>query len=228
MNEDKDELYDEAVTACQQAGRISTTLLRDTFNIGYKRAYKLKTQLESAGIFSPAIVGAGTKEEEPAEPEAPKYGCKKHTENNNLSCPLSNEELLNYGDESARLTSRQQELDDQKKSFTAQIKQEMTQNEARIDMLSQRIREKREFRDTQCERVRDYDKGTITLIRLDTGEVVSARLMTEMELAERDNLFHKQEVEAQEEVERGGEITVHAESVEEVDDFDDEECEDDL
>ncbi|HRJ43109.1 MAG TPA: DNA translocase FtsK, partial [Caldilineaceae bacterium] len=49
----RDDLFDEAVIAVQEAGRGSTTLLQRKLRIGYSRASRLVEQLEQAGILGP-------------------------------------------------------------------------------------------------------------------------------------------------------------------------------
>ncbi len=49
----RDDLFGEAVTAVQDAGRGSTTLLQRKLRIGYSRASRLVEQLEQAGILGP-------------------------------------------------------------------------------------------------------------------------------------------------------------------------------
>jgi hypothetical protein len=49
----RDDLFDEAVAAVQEAGRGSTTLLQRKLRIGYSRASRLVEQLEQAGILGP-------------------------------------------------------------------------------------------------------------------------------------------------------------------------------
>jgi len=58
----RDDLFDEAVAAVQDAGRGSTTLLQRKLRIGYSRASRLVEQLEQAGVLGPDLGGNAGRE----------------------------------------------------------------------------------------------------------------------------------------------------------------------
>ncbi len=65
----RDDLFGEAVTVVQEAGRGSTTLLQRKLRIGYSRASRLVEQLEQAGILGPDL--GGNQGREVIQPHAP-------------------------------------------------------------------------------------------------------------------------------------------------------------
>ena len=52
--EEKDDLFDEAVRFCVQSGQASTSMLLRRFRIGFSRAGRLVDMMEQDGIVGPA------------------------------------------------------------------------------------------------------------------------------------------------------------------------------
>jgi len=95
-----------------------------------------------------------------------------------LRVDLTREELLIAGAEMSDEVGALEALDKQLTEVKAQYKGKMTACEAQISALSSKVRCKYEMRETQCERVLDYDKGTVTEIRQDSFSVIETRKMT--------------------------------------------------
>lgn len=112
----------------------------------------------------------------PKPPKAPRE--KKLTDFiQQLPVPLSNTELLDFGQ---RLAKCQADLAEHN-MHAEQVKKELKAKESAIEAerarLSGIIREKKEIRDVQCERWAFYDQGDIVENRTDTGEVIYRRRM---------------------------------------------------
>jgi len=112
-----------------------------------------------------------------------------------LKCVLTNDQVREYGIELARKNSENESLDAQKKSFDAQIGASIKKVLLDIVGLSQKIQNGYEFLQVEVEERRDYDDKIIETVRLDTGEVIRTRDMTQDDL--QDKLFPSEE-EAQE------------------------------
>lgn len=99
-----------------------------------------------------------------------------------LKCELTRDELLEAG---AKLADAQQtiaELESALASYKAQNKSETEIAKASVENLSDKIRRKYEFRDIRCVVEKDFDHGMFTITRMDTGEIVEARPLTDDEL----------------------------------------------
>ncbi len=68
--------------------------------------------------------------------------------------------------------------EDEKKEVVAQYKARIETHESRRKSAGGKIRAGYELRPTACRQVVDYDKGTMTVYRLDTAEIVSERRLT--------------------------------------------------
>ena len=62
LNEERDELLEEAIELLQQQERASTSLLQRRLRIGYPRAARLMNQLEEEGIVGPPESGGRWRE----------------------------------------------------------------------------------------------------------------------------------------------------------------------
>ncbi len=101
-----------------------------------------------------------------------------------LKCNLTNDELLQCGQQ---LADAQQTIDDvaaELDDFKAQCKSKTATAEALAARLGKLIRQRYEHRRVECEIVKDYHNEAITIVRGDTGEIVERRDMTHDELAQ--------------------------------------------
>lgn len=97
-----------------------------------------------------------------------------------LMVTLSKDEVSTYAKELARVTAKQAELEDEKKAVTSDFKGRIDRCTADCQTLAQRVTTGRELRDIDCEWQPSKD-GKMILVRLDTGEIIDTRKMTEEE-----------------------------------------------
>lgn len=110
----------------------------------------------------------------------PKPEIKKITQK--LRCVLSNEQKIDAGKELAEATNELKELEDDKAQIVSDFKAKITAIEARVGVLSNKLRSGYEFQDVPCElRFDTPEAGQKQIVRLDTKEVVSNGVMSEEE-----------------------------------------------
>ena len=95
---------------------------------------------------------------------------------------FSEEELAEQAREMARAVAEQEQAEDELKSFKKAADSKIATAAAKIRLCSEHIRSGYEFRNIECERVIDYEDGTCTTYRCDTGEVVSSRKLRDEEM----------------------------------------------
>ena len=187
-------------------GRASVASIQRRLELAYTKAADIMDQLEARGIVGPAR-GSDPREiliKDPAEakakapvalPEHPerkeekaKAAAKKgpHVEKRkevrSLQCTLTPEELMTCARQMADAENEIQHLNAEKENFVAQFKSKLSQAEGVVSGKASMIRCGYEFRNVDCEQVKDFDKGTVTVFRLDAGRaVVESRSMTEDE-----------------------------------------------
>lgn len=98
-----------------------------------------------------------------------------------LRCALTDEELLERGQALARALEQMQKREADGKAYAANVKSDIEQYKKEGQRLYHHISEKSEWRQVECEEVHDFDEGKVSLVRLDTGEVVSERRMWDEE-----------------------------------------------
>lgn len=100
-----------------------------------------------------------------------------------LMVSLTEAEIRSCATELARVTASQAELEDEKKAVTSGFKQKIDRCVADCRALAQKVTTKRELRDIDCE-WSPTPAGKMELTRMDTGEVIDTRKMTEEERQE--------------------------------------------
>ena len=110
-----------------------------------------------------------------------------------LRCALTDEELLARGQALARALEQMQKREADGKAFAANVKSDIEQYKKEGLRLTSHIAEKSEWRPVECNEVHDFKEGTVSLIRLDTGEVISERRMWD---EERQDELHLDEDES--------------------------------
>ena len=95
-----------------------------------------------------------------------------------LKCILTDDEFREYSSTLARKYSDIQELESQKKAITSDFASRINSATEETSRLARIIQNKCEYRNVDCEILYNYDKGIVTVIRLDTGEEVKSRAMT--------------------------------------------------
>ena len=106
---------------------------------------------------------------------------KVSNSNEFLPCKLTNEELLDYGDQMARVQQDINAEEDRQKSAKEELKSRMAKLESQRSELANKVARKEEYRDVEVETTINYEAETYSKIRLDTGEVLFQREITEEE-----------------------------------------------
>lgn len=98
-----------------------------------------------------------------------------------LRVALTNDELLEAGDILATKQQELNELNDELKGIKDTYKAKTSAIEAEQVRVGNLLRQKYEMRDVEVEITCDYDAGIITIVRLDSGDVVESRAMNDAE-----------------------------------------------
>jgi hypothetical protein len=96
---------------------------------------------------------------------------------------LTEEERLLRSDELAIATREMYEAEAHRKAVAKELKGKVDELQEKVKELSAIVEEKTELRPTECQWARDDGRKTMVLLRVDTGEVIETRPMTEDELA---------------------------------------------
>lgn len=129
-----------------------------------------------------------------------------------LKCDLTDAEIADAARELARANNRKGSIESQKKEVDAQLKAEIAAQESVISRLSALIESGHEYRNIDCRVELDTpEPGRKTVVRLDTGEIVNVKPMTD---ADRQMVIDLQtEAEAAEEKAREEAIKAEQEKV---------------
>jgi len=99
-----------------------------------------------------------------------------------LRCLLTADEKIEAGRELAEATNELTAIEEDKAQIVADFKHRTSAAEARIGVLSNKLRSGYEFRDVECEvRFDTPEKGQKQVVRLDTDEIVATNPMSEEE-----------------------------------------------
>lgn len=98
-----------------------------------------------------------------------------------LKCRLTDDEILERGQQLANAEHAWQKTEEERKETNAEFKESLDTIDARIAALTKAIRDRVEERDVECEVRPDYRVGKNLVIRIDTEETVEALDMTEAE-----------------------------------------------
>jgi glutathione peroxidase-family protein len=110
-----------------------------------------------------------------------------------LGCLLSDEERLEFADQLAEANERVESAKSAKKSMMKQMQSEIDVAEAHRDNVNNIVASKTEYRDVDVRVVWNYDKGRIQQVRIDTGEMIVDRPMTQKE--KQQNLLNDPELD---------------------------------
>jgi len=162
------------------------------------------------------------------EPEAPKASpWPEVKESRSLACKLAPGELAEKSDEMARHQLEVNNIEAAKKSANSHFKARLDEKAAQLTGLAQAIADRAEYRSVKCEwRFEqagfDSDRNPVfhpeqkTLVRLDTGEAVEVRAITDSDRQMKLNLDDMASTAAAE----GGDCVASVESREVDDDID--------
>ena len=98
-----------------------------------------------------------------------------------LPVKLTDEEMIIKGQELAELESELTDLESLKRAASKSFAKQIEVKKGKIQRVSHAINTKQENREVECEEVRDEESLKVSIVRKDTGEVVSERLMTDEE-----------------------------------------------
>ena len=98
-----------------------------------------------------------------------------------LECILTEKEIATYSGELARLTQEQAEIESRKKQITADFKAKIDACIATTRVIARKVSSGKEMRDVEVRWDYNYRENVKTLFRLDTGEIVDTKALTESE-----------------------------------------------
>jgi hypothetical protein len=98
-----------------------------------------------------------------------------------LKVPLTDEEQSNLGKELAVQLATINRLKDELVSIKSHYKSQIDLHTQNVNSLSRVINEGAEWRDVECQEVRNFTDNSVKVIRMDIGELVSERTMTAAE-----------------------------------------------
>lgn len=102
-----------------------------------------------------------------------------HKEVHFLRCDFTELEMKELSAELARGTNELAQAESDKKAVMSQFAERINSRKSEVSSLARRIANGYEMRTVNCEvRLHDPKKGSATVIRTDTGEIVKSRLMT--------------------------------------------------
>ncbi len=106
---------------------------------------------------------------------------EKSEEQRLLKCLLTEKEKLQAGSEMTDAYQALEGLNNEFETVKQEFKGKIGGQESAITRLSALIRAGYEHRQVKCSVEKDFGMGTVTVIRLDSGDTVEARPMSNME-----------------------------------------------
>lgn len=98
-----------------------------------------------------------------------------------LPCKLTDDERLARADDLANAVQVVEQVRQEKKSLVRQVDARLNAAESKREELADVVASGREYREVIVHQVFDYDKGVVTETRIDTGEVIASRDLTDEE-----------------------------------------------
>lgn len=95
---------------------------------------------------------------------------------------LTDDEKRELAERMAEDQAKLETLVDEKKAVASDYKSRIENVQGTIRLASSTYRQGWEIRETQCSEIYDYDKAVFSIVRLDTGEEIKRRGMTQDEL----------------------------------------------
>lgn len=99
----------------------------------------------------------------------------------NLKVPLKPEEVAERADRAAKLLEDRDHEESEFKAHGTHVRGRIAQMESEMRHLSGEVRTRCTYREVECEQQFLYDTGVVREVRVDTGEVLSERPMTDRE-----------------------------------------------
>lgn len=98
-----------------------------------------------------------------------------------LPCALTDEEVLKFAGELANANKEVDNAIDEKKFLMQQANAKVKRAEAHRDEITAIVASRTEWREVTVHKVFDYENGKVTETRIDTGEVIRSRDMSDDE-----------------------------------------------
>lgn len=98
-----------------------------------------------------------------------------------LPCQLTDEEVLKFAGELANANKEVDNAIDEKKFLSQQAAAKVKQAEAHRDEVTSIVASRTEWREVTVHKVFDYANGKVIETRIDTGEVIRSREMSDDE-----------------------------------------------
>ena len=114
--------------------------------------------------------------------EAMELDVKTRNTTESLKCILTDDEIRRYGIAQARANAEIARAEEELQSVKSQYKSRIDAAAATRNDMAQRINNGYEFRQVECIERWDYGSNVITVLRTDTYETVSRRIMTRDEM----------------------------------------------
>ena len=165
-----------------------------------KETARKLTSLSELKLASKPTKGTPTAKAKDADPAPAPIPPRIQRYRENLTCKLTDRELLDLGDRMAEVGQSYSEEESALDGIKSEYKARLTKLESEGALLATKIRAKNETREIQCERVYDYAARKIIERRLDTQEIVRTREMTDSEAQMELDLHDKAERQAEAEV----------------------------
>lgn len=105
----------------------------------------------------------------------------KDTFKKELNCKLTEEEVVEYGSQLARLTTEAQELRETKKNIASEYNNRISSKESMARVLAKRVATGEEMREVECHYVYDWKAGERTAFRDDTMDELDTDVIPEHE-----------------------------------------------
>jgi len=98
-----------------------------------------------------------------------------------LPCKLTDAEMFQYGKDAGHAFAERERIQGEFDAVKQDYKGKIEEQSAQIGKLSGRLHSGIETRDVACIEVKNWTKGTFTVTRTDTGDVVESRPLREDE-----------------------------------------------
>lgn len=96
-------------------------------------------------------------------------------------CDLSEAEIRERGDRAARLVGSIAQREEALKAESKTRKAQIAEEQAELVRISSEVATRATYREVPVQVLTDYEKGTVTEMRLDTFDVISTRPITDYE-----------------------------------------------
>ena len=98
-----------------------------------------------------------------------------------LPCKLEEAEVTQYGRDMARAMNDKARIQAEADSIKQEYKSKIEEQSAIVEKLSGRVHSGIETRDVECQQIMNWTKGTVSVTRMDTREIIEKRPMREDE-----------------------------------------------